>query len=85
MRVPQWIIDLEAPVDVTALLRDNEDEETAIVKAELATQILEGTRTRRPFRDSRRGDNAAHAGEQRAASTGATGCVRRGNAVSRSD
>jgi len=44
VRVPQWIIDLEAPVDVTALLRDNEDVETAIVRAELATQILEGTR-----------------------------------------
>ena len=26
VRVPQWIIDLEAPVDVTALIRDNEDE-----------------------------------------------------------
>ena len=43
VRVPQWIIDLEAPVDVTALLREGEDHETAIVNAELASQILEGT------------------------------------------
>lgn len=41
VRVPQWIIDLEAPVDVTALLRDNDDKETAIVNAQLASQILE--------------------------------------------
>ena len=42
VRVPQWIIDLEAPVDVTALLRDNEDTETALVHAQLATQVLQG-------------------------------------------
>jgi hypothetical protein len=42
VRVPQWIIELEAPVDVTALLRDDEDAETAIHQAQLATQILEG-------------------------------------------
>jgi hypothetical protein len=42
VRVPQWIIELEAPVDVTALLRDREDDETALVQAELATQILSG-------------------------------------------
>ncbi|HOT82109.1 MAG TPA: hypothetical protein PLQ12_02240, partial [Candidatus Defluviicoccus seviourii] len=36
VRVPQWIIDLEAPVDVSALLRDNEDTETALVQAQLA-------------------------------------------------
>ena len=42
VRVPQWIIDLEAPVDVTALLRDNEDAETAIAQAQLATQVLQG-------------------------------------------
>lgn len=41
VRVPQWIIELEAPVDVTALLRDHEDEETAIQQAQLATQVLE--------------------------------------------
>ncbi|MFY9329527.1 MAG: hypothetical protein WAO76_16140 [Georgfuchsia sp.] len=44
VRVPQWIIDLEAPVDVTALLRGNEDTETAIAQAQLATQILQGDR-----------------------------------------
>nr|HPG81037.1 hypothetical protein [Piscinibacter sp.] len=44
VRVPQWIIDLEAPVDVTALLRDNEDTETALVQAQLATQVLQGDR-----------------------------------------
>jgi len=42
VRVPQWIIDLEASVDVTALLREHEDDETAIVQAQLATQILQG-------------------------------------------
>ncbi|MEL4382879.1 hypothetical protein, partial [Shewanella algae] len=44
-RVPQWIIELEAPVDVTALLRDREDEDTAIVQAQLATQVLDGAAT----------------------------------------
>lgn len=43
VRVPQWIIDLEAPVDVTALLRDNEDTETTLVQAQLATQVLQGS------------------------------------------
>ena len=43
VRVAQWIIDLEAPVDVTALLRENDDEETAIVNAQLASRILEGS------------------------------------------
>lgn len=40
VRVPQWIIELEAPVDVTALLR--EDDDTVLAQAEVATQILEG-------------------------------------------
>jgi hypothetical protein len=43
VRVPQWIIDLEAPVDVTALLRENDDTETAVVQAQLATQVLQGS------------------------------------------
>ena len=43
VRVPQWIIELEAPVDVTALLRDHEDEETAVQQARLATQVLESS------------------------------------------
>ena len=45
VRVKQWIIELEAPVDVTALLRVNDDGETAIVQAQTASQILEGTTT----------------------------------------
>ena len=42
IRVSQWIIDLEAPVDVTALLRDQDDADTAIVQAQIANQVLEG-------------------------------------------
>lgn len=45
VRVTQWIIELEAPVDVTALLRDHEDEETAIQQARLATQVIESSHT----------------------------------------
>ncbi len=44
VRVPQWIIDLEAPVDVTTLLRENEDIEATLVQANLASQILEHDR-----------------------------------------
>jgi hypothetical protein len=43
VRVPQWIIELEAPVDVTALLRDQEDAETAIEQAQFASQVIEGS------------------------------------------
>jgi hypothetical protein len=43
VRVAHWIIDLEAPIDVTALLRTSEDDETAIVNGSQAAQILEGT------------------------------------------
>ncbi|MET3135198.1 hypothetical protein AAKU55_005506 [Oxalobacteraceae bacterium GrIS 1.11] len=42
VRVRQWIIELEAPIDVTALLRAHDDEETAIVNAQSASRILEG-------------------------------------------
>jgi hypothetical protein len=42
VRAPQWIIELEAPVDVTALLREREDEEAVLLQAQLATQVLEG-------------------------------------------
>ena len=45
VRVWQWIIELEAPVDATALLRANDDEETAIVNAQMASQILESPAT----------------------------------------
>jgi hypothetical protein len=41
VRVPQWIIDLEAPVDVAALLREHDDAETVIAQAEIATQVLD--------------------------------------------
>jgi hypothetical protein len=44
VRVPQWIIELEAPVDVSTLLRENEDIEATLVQANLASQILEGQR-----------------------------------------
>ncbi|EER62129.1 conserved hypothetical protein [Acidovorax delafieldii 2AN] len=43
VRVPQWIIELEAPVDVTALLRDHEDEEASIQQARLVTQVVENS------------------------------------------
>jgi len=42
VRVAQWLIELEAPVDVTALLRDHEDQETVIAQAQLASRVLEG-------------------------------------------
>ncbi|MGJ9418755.1 hypothetical protein ACHAC9_13455 [Massilia sp. CMS3.1] len=42
VRVRQWIIEIEAPIDVTALLRAHDDEDTAIVNAQIASQILEG-------------------------------------------
>lgn len=58
IRVPQWIIELEAPVDVTALLRDRDDDEAALVQAQLATQILSG-----PTVLEADGDRAAAAGE----------------------
>lgn len=41
VRVPQWIIELEAPVDVTALLREGEDE-ALLAHADVATQVLAG-------------------------------------------
>lgn len=48
VRVPQWIIELEAPIDVTALLRDGEDTEAAIMQASLAEQVLEGVPEKHP-------------------------------------
>jgi hypothetical protein len=44
VRVPQWIIDLEAPVDVCSLLRQNEDIEATLVQAQQASQILQSDR-----------------------------------------
>jgi hypothetical protein len=42
VRVAHWIIELEAPIDVTALLRANEEDETAIVNGSQAARMLEG-------------------------------------------
>jgi len=44
VRVSQWIIDLEAPIDVTTLIRHNEDGGVAIVQAQRAVHVLEGER-----------------------------------------
>src|SRR5437867_4480542 len=41
VRVAHWIIDLEAPIDVTALLRADERDETAIVNGDHAARVLE--------------------------------------------
>ena len=43
VRVPQWIIELEAPVDVGALLRDREVDESVVVQADAACAVLEGS------------------------------------------
>jgi hypothetical protein len=67
-RVPQWIIELEAPVDVTALLRDREDDETALVQAQLATQILSGPTVVAPA-----GERVAFPEEQQVRVTPSTG------------
>ena len=40
VRVPQWIIQLEAPVDVTALLRERDDPDTTLMQTQLETQLL---------------------------------------------
>jgi len=58
-RVPQWIIELEAPVDVTALLRDRDEEETVLVQAQLANRVLggqydEGGFAGQPMREDRK-------------------------------
>jgi hypothetical protein len=42
VRVKHWIIELEAPVDVSALLRANEDEDTLLAHASNAVNVLEG-------------------------------------------
>jgi hypothetical protein len=42
VRVSQWIIELEAPIDITTLLRDGEDAETVLMQATAAGQVLEG-------------------------------------------
>jgi hypothetical protein len=42
VRVTHWIIELEAPIDVTALLRANDEDETAIVNGCEAARVLGG-------------------------------------------
>ncbi|MCU7370010.1 hypothetical protein PEC18_03780 [Paucibacter sp. O1-1] len=75
VRVPQWIIELEAPVDVTALLRDHEDEEAAIQQAHLATQVLEGRPPAAPVGVAgeaveARGNDGAYAWDEESTSPG---------------
>ena len=43
VRVRQWIISLEAPIDVTALLRDREDVDDAVAEAQSAVRTVEGS------------------------------------------
>src|SRR5207302_7223339 len=42
VRVAHWIIELEAPVDVTALLRVSDEDDNAIINADQAVRVLEG-------------------------------------------
>jgi len=42
VRVAHWIIELEAPIDITALLRANDEDATAIVNGSEAARVLEG-------------------------------------------
>lgn len=42
VRTPQWIIELEAPVDVAALLREHDDADTALAQATAAVSVLQG-------------------------------------------
>lgn len=48
VRAPQWIIDLEAPVDVATLMRDGESDEGAIEQAQFANQVLGGRKESAP-------------------------------------
>ena len=42
VRVHQWIIELEAPVDVATLMREQEDQDTVLLQADMASQVLQG-------------------------------------------
>lgn len=42
LRVPQWIIELEAPVDVATLMREQEDPDTVLLQADTAARVLQG-------------------------------------------
>ncbi|MCM0609828.1 MAG: hypothetical protein KA711_12690 [Ideonella sp. WA131b] len=43
-RVPQWIIELEAPVDVATLMREQDDQDTVLLQADVASRVLQGQR-----------------------------------------
>ncbi len=60
VRTAHWIIELEAPIDVTALLRGSDDE-TALLNANGAAHILEGTRC-----ESHSGSDDANVSDQNA-------------------
>ena len=76
VRVAHWIIELEAPIDVTALLRANEEDETAIVNGSQAARMLEGTW---PAGEAA-GDEPRH---RRARLGGSSGKRRSGSGVAR--
>jgi hypothetical protein len=42
--VPQWIIELEAPVDVATLMREQDDQDTVLLQADVAARVLQGHR-----------------------------------------
>lgn len=44
VRVPQWIIELEAPVDVATLMREQDDQDTVLLQADVAARVLQGHR-----------------------------------------
>ena len=62
VRVPQWIIELEAPVDVAALLREREVDEPVLTQADAACAVLEGEGVA-PGTQDREADVAGSRGE----------------------
>jgi hypothetical protein len=48
VRVPQWIIELEAPVDVATLMREQDDQDTVLLQADVAARVLQGHRENAP-------------------------------------
>jgi hypothetical protein len=42
VRVKQWIVELEAPVDVSALLREEENMESMLAQADFSASVLVG-------------------------------------------
>jgi hypothetical protein len=41
VRVPQWIIELEAPVDVATLMREQDDKDSVLLQADVAARVLQ--------------------------------------------